>query len=122
LEFTGLERTVFAQMCDAEPGVAEWLGALLATARLTERDNTGHGFYTTFEVERVLPPVAMQMVDAPNAEIGVGDEVLIMGFVLWLKDGHPDCLEGFQYGTLAGDDLDLKATGLDDLVWLRAAL
>jgi hypothetical protein len=42
-----------------------------------------------------------------------------MGFILWLEAGYPDCLEGFQYGTPSGDDIDLKHHDLSDLAWLR---
>ena len=124
MEFTGLERTVFAKICEGEPGLADQLSKLLSTARPTERDNTGHGFYTTFLVDKALPPLDPQtrVLDAPSAEIDVRGEVLFMGFILWLTDGYPDCLEGFQFGTLSGGDIDLKATGLDILVWLRSAL
>jgi hypothetical protein len=51
----------------------------------------------------------------------VGDQVLIMGFILWIEDGFPDCLEGYQYGTSSGHEIDLKTFDLKDLAFLRAA-
>jgi hypothetical protein len=121
LEFTGLEQAVFTSVCDGQQGIADQLRKLLATARLSERDNTGHGFYTSFEVDRAAPAIdwPLRMIDGPNVEVDVGGETLLMGFILWLEDGYPNCLEGFQYGTPAGDDIDLKSTDLRDIVLLR---
>ena len=44
----------------------------------------------------------MRMLDGPNAEVAVNGEILLMAFILWLEDGYPSCLEGFQYGTPTG--------------------
>jgi hypothetical protein len=120
LEFTSLERAVLAAICDAPEGGGEPLRVLLDTARVHERDNTGHGFYTSFDVDRSRPSVALplRLLDGPNAEVKVGDEVLLMGFILWLKDGYPDCLEGFQYATKTGGSVDLHAEDLGALVLL----
>lgn len=49
-EFTDLERTVFDAIWGDRPDVAEQLRNFLSDARLSERDNTGHGFYTSFDV------------------------------------------------------------------------
>jgi len=119
-DFTALERTVLSAICDGQPTVADPLRALLATGQVAERDNTGHGFYTSFNVDRALPPIdwPMRMVDGPNAEVTVEDEVLLMGFILWLENGYPDCLEGFQYGTPTGGEIDLKSTDLNSVNWL----
>ena len=57
--------------------------------------------------------------DGPNGEIAVGEVILLMGFVLWLEDGYPDCLEGFQYGTPAGDDIDLTSIDLAAIQWIK---
>jgi hypothetical protein len=43
-----------------------------------------------------------------------------MGFILWLDGGYPNCLEGFQFGTPSGGDIDLKSTDLHAITWLRA--
>jgi len=114
LDFTGLERAVIAAICEDHPQIAERLLSLVSGARVSERDNTGHGFYTSFEVEERVLPVewAERFLNGPNAEIAVGDETLLMGFILWFEDGYPNCIEGFQYG-----DVDLKAVDLSTLRW-----
>lgn len=119
--FTALEGRAIDAIREMSPEIAAPLGRLLTTARLTERDNTGVGFFSSFTVDRTLPAISwhQRFVDGPNAEVQVGDDVLLMGFILWLEDGYPDCLEGFQYATTDGREIDLKATGLDGLRWLR---
>ena len=115
--FTSLERAVLDVICDGQPDGA--LRGLLATARVTERDNTGHGFFTYFEVDRGLPSFdhPSRAILGPNAfmeDMGDGNQ---MGFLVWLENGYPDCLEGFQHGDLRGNTVDLK---LRDLRKLRA--
>jgi len=120
-EFTGLERAVLTAICDEQPGIAGRLRGLLATARTLERDNTGHGFYTPFEVDRSLPYVdwPQRIVSGPNVEVNVASEILLMGFVLWFEDGYPNRLEGFQYGMRSGGHIDLKVADLSAIAWVR---
>lgn len=123
-EFTDLEQAVFAVIFKDQPDVAERLRVLLSDARISERDNTGHGFYTSFDVVKKTPPIDWpeRILDGPDGEIAVGDETLLMGFILWLEEGYPNCLEGFQYGTPTGEDIDLKAVDLASLKWLKPML
>lgn len=120
-EFTELERAVLNAICEGHSQVADRLRRLLATAQLLERDNTGHGFYTSFEVDKSTPPLELpqRLLDGPNVEIAVGSETLLMGFVLWSEDGYPNCLEGFQYGTPDGGNIDLKVVDLSSVRWLQ---
>jgi len=114
---TKLERAVFALMGEDHPAIAERLARFVASATVTQRQNTGHGFYTTFEVDtrqRTLQS-GRGPVDGPLLDVQVGHQVLTMGFLLWLTDGHPSCLEGFQYGTVAGGHVDLKEVDLNSL-------
>jgi|GEM_PF-1568681 len=120
LRFTALETKAIDAICETVPEIAEPLQRLLATARLTERDNSGHGFFTSFEVDASLPAVTTGVpIMGPEAEVQVGDDVLLMGFLLWLENGYPNCLEGFQYCTADGRELDLSGTDLGQLEWLR---
>lgn len=120
-EFTDLERAAFNAICDGQSEIANPLRELLATARPSERRNTGHGFYTSFEVDKSTPSLELpeRLLDGPNVEVAVDGETLLMGFILWLEDGYPSCLEGFQYGTPEGGNIDLKAMDLNGLRWLR---
>ena len=100
--------------------IAEQLAGFIAVANVTERKNTGHGFYTTFEVDRRQAPLRLERgpVSGPNLDVRVRHQVLMMGFLLWLTDGYPSCLEGFQYATRAGDNIDLRDGELAALVSL----
>ncbi|MEH0197446.1 hypothetical protein V7S57_17280 [Caulobacter sp. CCNWLY153] len=119
--FTDLEKAALGAICDGRPAIARQLRSLLATMRLAERENTGHGFYTCFDVDKGQPPVVWptRTLEGPTAEVAVDGKTLLMGFVLWLEDGFPTCLEGFQYGTPEGEEIDLKLKDLAALVWTR---
>lgn len=121
--FTDLEKAALSAICDARPGIARQLRSLLATMQLAERENTGHGFYTCFDVDRAQPPLdwPTRTLESPTAEVAVDGRTLLMGFILWLEDGFPTCLEGFQHGTPEGEDIDLKPRDLAALVWTRPA-
>ena len=74
------------------------LEAQLSTATLVSRENTGAGFYTRFAVDHASN-------DALGGErLRAGPETKVdglrhgMGFILWLKEGYADCLEGYTYG------------------------
>ena len=117
---TSLEQIVLAAIAEDNREIGLALSDLVASTSVTERKNTGHGFYTTLEIGRHHAPLqqAPDSVTGPNLDVRVGDQVLMMGFLLWLKDGYPFCLEGFQYGTRAGDHIDLRERELSALVSL----
>jgi len=95
--FTPLERVVLTAICEKHLADRAALEAQLLTASVLSRENTGAGFYTSFAVER-----------ASSAAIGgerlrKGPAVRVdglkhgMGFILWLKEGYADELEGYCY-------------------------
>jgi hypothetical protein len=121
LEFTELERTVLAVICDTHLSIASPLKNLLSDARVSNRENTGHGFYTSFDVLAGKSSISWpeRILNGPDVEIAVAAETLLMGFVLWLEGGYPNCLEGFQYGTPTGEDIDLRAVDLTSIRWIK---
>jgi hypothetical protein len=114
--FNSLEEVVLRLTCSQNAA----LTALMETAVLVGRENTGHGFYTWFSTDPDHPALAESkaMLDGPNLVIGVGPAELPMGFILWLENCRPTWLEGFQYDTEKGP-LDLKAHDLSSLKVLR---
>jgi hypothetical protein len=72
--------------------------AQVSTATVLRRENTGAGFYTRFAVERAssAPVGGERLRNGPEARIDGLEHG--MGFILWLKDGYADCLEGYSYG------------------------
>ena len=73
------------------------LALQLDSSRVTNRENTGAGSYTTFEVSSTA---TMDGVMSPMGDIGATVLGLEhgMGFLLWLKGGRMAQLEGYSYG------------------------
>lgn len=120
--FTKLEAAVLKLVCETEgkqlsASQRELLAAHLATAKVVKRDNTGHGFYTTFEVDHGPVPrlECLNMIDAPTVSmVGLGEDNSL-GFILWAEDGYPTTLEGYQNGDVAGGTVDLLDYDLAEL-------
>ncbi|MFT4074264.1 MAG: hypothetical protein QM647_01950 [Asticcacaulis sp.] len=115
--FTSLEIAVLTAISSGHAA----LGALLDTAQITERENTGHGFYTSFSVDRHISALQMpdRQLNGPNAYMNDMGAGMLMGFILWFEDGYPDCLEGFQYSDSQGNTVDLKTRDLTTLTFMR---
>jgi hypothetical protein len=118
--FTRLESQVLEAIC-ARDADGEALRGFLATARVTARDITGLGFYTTFAGERESFPRFRDawMRDGPLAHVPPLGPGALMGFILWFEDGYPDCLEGYQYGDERGETVDLDRWILANIVAQR---
>ena len=96
-DFTPLERAVLRASCEAHPVDQAALEGQLSTAIVLNRENTGAGFYTRLLVERSggIPIGGERTRRGPAARIdGLAHG---MGFILWLKEGYADCLEGYCY-------------------------
>jgi hypothetical protein len=106
-----LEQAVLDAIELQVPEVADALADQREAIRVTARENTGAGFYTTFDVSHCSPIVN---VASPLGDIGA-DVVGLehgMGFMLWLRDGHIHQLEGFSYGESTSDiDFERVAFG-----------
>jgi hypothetical protein len=112
--FTPLERAVLIAICNAYSLERAALEAQLSTATLLSRENTGAGFYTRFAVERSSSAALTgeRLRAGPEAKIDGLEHG--MGFILWLKEGYADCLEGYSYadGTTG---IALEAVGFEIL-------
>jgi hypothetical protein len=95
--FTPLERAVLRTICEMHLADRAALETQLSTSRVLSRENTGAGFYTTFAVKRVsnIAIGGERLREGPAARIDGLEHG--MGFILWLKDGYADCLEGHSY-------------------------
>jgi hypothetical protein len=119
--FTPLERAVLASIGDMHSSDQSALDAQLSTAVFDRRENTGCGFFTYFAVDQSsTPPISgSRLRDGPYAQVeGVEHG---FGFILWLKEGYANCLEGYNWGSGVTIGLDLGAVnfklaaGPDDL-------
>jgi hypothetical protein len=114
-EFTSLERAVLTAICAAQGERGNLVLRRLEGARIIDRDNTGHGFYTSFHVDRNHSPIPIRRISGPVAYMRDMGPGMVMGFVLWFKKGYPDCLEGYQFGGDGGDEVNLQDRNLADL-------
>jgi hypothetical protein len=96
-DFTSLERAVLAAICSMYSTDRAALEAQLSTATLLRRENTGAGFFTRFAVDHNSSTAigGMRLRDGPTTKIDGLEHG--MGFILWLKVGYADCLEGYAY-------------------------
>jgi hypothetical protein len=105
LAFTSLERAVLHAICEKHSVDRVALETQLSTASVIDRENTGIGFYTHIAVQRD------SVVSVGGERLRNGPAVTVeglkhgMGFILWLKEGFVDCLEGYCY--------DESTTGID---------
>ena len=83
---------VLEAMCQVAPQGREELEAQLQGVTVKSRENSGAGFYTTLEPDRSRKAVNVKVVDGVWVNIkGFQDP---MTFVLFLKNGFIDLLEG----------------------------
>ncbi|HKF52838.1 MAG TPA: hypothetical protein VKB26_11040 [Candidatus Acidoferrales bacterium] len=94
---TPLEHAVLRAICKEYPSDRAALEAQLATATVLRRENTGAGFFTYLSVERTSsnPIGGYRLRNGPNAKVEGLEHG--MGFILWLKEGYINCLEGYAY-------------------------
>jgi hypothetical protein len=120
-KFTHLEQCVLDTICSTWEQDQNTLRSLMHSARIIERENTGHGFYTRFQVDHAItsPIDGVRMFDGPVARMTGMGQGMTMGFILWFKDGYPDCLEGFQNCDEGGETVDLKTRDLALLTFSR---
>ena len=113
-EFTSLERAVLAAICDLYPTDRAALEAQLSTATVLSRENTGAGFYTRFAAGRGSRARigGERLRDGPQAKVeGLKHG---MGFILWLEEGHAECLEGYSYAE-STSNVSLESVGFEVL-------
>ena len=98
MAFTPLERAVLCAICENQSVDRVALESQLSTAVVVGRENTGAGFYAQISVQRdsAASVGGERLRNGPTATIEGLEHG--MGFILWLKEGFADCLEGYCYG------------------------
>jgi hypothetical protein len=94
-----LERQVLQKLLSGEHPIIGELRAQLAGLQVADRELTGAGFMTSFTVNQSLKPISLQ-----GANFKFGDVVADIqglehgaGFLLYVKDGCIDALEGYTF-------------------------
>ncbi len=96
IELTALERAVLYKIVSQYPEASGVLSAQLSGLSVTGRENTGAGFYTRFAIDSQAPVASLA---SPIGDVAVKVDGLDhgIGFLLWLRDGYMNQLEGFSF-------------------------
>jgi hypothetical protein len=107
--FTRLEQAALRAIFAETPDLAPALERQLARAVVTDRENTGGGFFTDIAVADDAPPVAGPAVlgNATHARVAGMEDGL--GFVLCMEKGRLSLLQGHAWGPDSTAGLDLAA-------------
>jgi hypothetical protein len=108
-----LKQAVFDAIALQIPEVADALAGQQGQVqvRVSARENTGAGFYTTLDISHHS---RVKGVASPVGDVGANVVGLQhgMGFLLWLRDGYIHQLEGYSYGeSTSGIDFERVAFG-----------
>jgi len=96
--FTKLELAALHSIFAETPQYANGLAVQLAGASVTERENTGGGFFTTISVAADIPQIPSPRVLGHEIYAKVEGLTHGMGFILFMKDGNLNLLEGYAVG------------------------
>jgi hypothetical protein len=105
-EPSGLERAVIEAIGRQYPEHASGLAAQIATARVTERENTGCGMYLTFEVDPSAPKIVPESSPLGWVSSWIGG--LEVQFMVYVKEGLIALIEGFSFGDVDISDVELS--------------
>jgi hypothetical protein len=90
IPLNSLERAVLQAMCRKAPNSN--LEAQLKNVTALSRKNTGAGFLTKLHPDRTAEMIKDRVIGEVAAQISQFKEPMV--FVLFMKDGYPDLLEG----------------------------
>jgi hypothetical protein len=109
MTFTELEVAALRSIFSETSELAAGLERQLAAATVAERENSGRGFFTTITVPDDPPRVNSPKVLGYETHAHVQGMEYGLGFVLFMKDGALNLLEGYA---LAGSTSALDLTNL----------
>lgn len=106
--FTKLEEAALHSIFAETPDFAPALERQLEKAAVTQRVNTGGGFYTDIAVADDLPRMNTPKVLGYETHARVEGLTYGLGFVLFIEDGRLHLLEGFAVGPEDTTSLNLE--------------
>lgn len=92
-----MERRVIAMLLAGEDATLKILREQYARAQVLEREFTGAGFFTTFAIAEGAPALGKEHFHLGDVEAQIRGLQFGAGFVLHVRDGRIDCLEGYSY-------------------------
>lgn len=120
-----LEQRIMGMLLAGDDATLQILREQFRVAEVTQRELTGAGFFTTF----LVPPQVPRLEG--DRTFTFGDVIAEMeglehgaGFLLYVRNGSIDCLEGYSYeeawpDTVSGLRLSYPAGAARDLPGLR---
>lgn len=105
-DFTKLELAAAQAISRQFPADADALLAQLNSAVVTSREFTGVGFFTEFDVDRSLPPIASRKNPIGWVTSQVGPDRYELEFMIFAREGYAVMIEAYSFGYGYGD-LDL---------------
>jgi len=92
---TPLEATLLAALINGGEFFKEELASQLSSSQLKSREFNGYGFFINFLIQDDVPRLPWQDYRL-HAQAKIGGE--LCGFMLWIKSGRVDFLEGYPLG------------------------
>jgi hypothetical protein len=97
-ELTTIEKQIMHALLAGEDGMLSILREQLRFARVSARKMSGVGFFTTFQI----PSEVVRITECSTFKLGDvnGDALNVkhgIGFLLYVKNGALDALEGYTY-------------------------
>jgi hypothetical protein len=105
-KLTALELAVAEAIAREYPDATETLLGQLQNAVVTNRDFTGVGFFTEFDVPKDGPPARDVIGPVGTIQSLVGPERYPLEFMLYVRDGYAEMIEAYSFEDGYGD-LDL---------------
>jgi hypothetical protein len=97
----------------------EGLRGQIATARVTNFENTGAGFFSTVSVSPEAPRLTDKSpLDAATGSVGSIEHG--MGFLVFLENGYVSLIEGYTYGDVSTVGVDFESVNFDMKPWSLA--
>jgi hypothetical protein len=96
-KFDSFEESVIRKMLEGPGEFLQVLRKQYSVAIVKKREYTVHGFYTYYSI-----PAEIERLDVQDFQLGnVGAKIdglkYDAGFLLYVKEGKIDCLEGYTY-------------------------
>jgi hypothetical protein len=111
--FTQLELAALKSMFSETPELAPQLERQLSAATVTNRENTGVGFFASISVPRTADQIARSEPLGGETHARVPGIEHGLGFVLFFDAGRLGTLEGFTYGSESTASLDLTKVAFE---------
>jgi len=108
-DFTALERAALRSIFMETPLFADGLEAQYTGASVVKRENSGGGFFTTISVGAGISRVSSPRILGQKTSADIEGLQYGMGFVLFMKDGYLNLLEGYA---IAGNTTALDLTSV----------